>query len=86
MSHFALSALQQPTGLAYTTDGVRIDPSCITRSTQLGRTKPLAGPENTAVLIIRFDYFAVALANVAIVRSPINGKVMQHFANSMRSS
>jgi cytoskeletal protein CcmA (bactofilin family) len=46
MSHFALTALQQPTGLAYTTDGVRIDPSWITRSTQLGRTKPL---ENTAV-------------------------------------
>lgn len=33
MSHFALSALQQPTGLAYTTDNVRIDPSWIERST-----------------------------------------------------
>jgi cytoskeletal protein CcmA (bactofilin family) len=29
MSHFALSALQQPTGLAYTTDSVRIDPGWI---------------------------------------------------------
>jgi cytoskeletal protein CcmA (bactofilin family) len=29
MGHFALSALQQPTGLAYTTDGVRIDPGWI---------------------------------------------------------
>ena len=27
MSHFALSAIQRPTGLAYVTDGVRIDPS-----------------------------------------------------------
>jgi cytoskeletal protein CcmA (bactofilin family) len=27
MSHFALSALQQPAGLAYSTDNVRIDPS-----------------------------------------------------------
>ena len=27
MSHFALSAIQRPTGLAYATDGVRIDPS-----------------------------------------------------------
>ena len=26
MSHFALGALQQATGLAYTSDGVRIDP------------------------------------------------------------
>jgi cytoskeletal protein CcmA (bactofilin family) len=34
MSHFALSALQQPTGLAYTTDGVRIDPGWIGPSTQ----------------------------------------------------
>jgi cytoskeletal protein CcmA (bactofilin family) len=33
-SHFVLSALQQPTGLAYTTDGVRIDPSWIRSSTQ----------------------------------------------------
>ena len=32
-------------------------------------------PAKCGVLIIRFDYFAVA---VAIVRSPINGKVMQH--------
>jgi cytoskeletal protein CcmA (bactofilin family) len=42
-SHFALSALQQPTGLAYTTDSVRIDPGWIERSTQLGWTEPLAG-------------------------------------------
>lgn len=41
MSHFALSALQQPTGLAYTTDNVRIDPGWIEQSTQLGRM-PLA--------------------------------------------
>jgi Polymer-forming cytoskeletal len=41
MSHLALSALQQPTGLAYTTDNVRIDPGWIERSTQLGRM-PLA--------------------------------------------
>jgi cytoskeletal protein CcmA (bactofilin family) len=34
ISHFALSALQRPTGLAYATDGVRIDPSWIGRSTQ----------------------------------------------------
>jgi cytoskeletal protein CcmA (bactofilin family) len=34
MGHFALSALQRPTGLAYTTDGVRIDPSWIGPSTQ----------------------------------------------------
>jgi hypothetical protein len=34
MSHFALSALEQPTGLAYATDGVRIDPSWIMPSTQ----------------------------------------------------
>jgi hypothetical protein len=33
-SHFVLSALQQPTGLAYTTDGVRIDPSWIRSLTQ----------------------------------------------------
>jgi hypothetical protein len=32
----ALSALQQPTGLAYTTDNVRIDPDWIERSTHLG--------------------------------------------------
>jgi hypothetical protein len=31
ISHFALRALQQPTGLAYATDGVRIDPSWIGR-------------------------------------------------------
>src|SRR5262249_9885239 len=41
ISHFALSALQQPTGLAYTTDNVRIDPGWIERSTQL-RWTPLA--------------------------------------------
>jgi cytoskeletal protein CcmA (bactofilin family) len=34
ISHFALSALQRPTGLAYATDGVRIDPSWIGRSTE----------------------------------------------------
>jgi cytoskeletal protein CcmA (bactofilin family) len=34
MSHFALSALQQPTGLAYTSDGVRIDPGWIEVSTR----------------------------------------------------
>jgi cytoskeletal protein CcmA (bactofilin family) len=34
MSHFVLSALQQPTGLAYTTDGVRIDPVWIEPSTK----------------------------------------------------
>jgi cytoskeletal protein CcmA (bactofilin family) len=34
MGHFALSALQQPTGLAYTTDGIRIDPGWIEPSTQ----------------------------------------------------
>jgi len=34
ISHFALSALQRPAGLAYATDGVRIDPSWIGRSTQ----------------------------------------------------
>jgi cytoskeletal protein CcmA (bactofilin family) len=34
MSHFAVSALQQPTGRAYTTDGVRIDPGWIEPSTQ----------------------------------------------------
>jgi cytoskeletal protein CcmA (bactofilin family) len=34
MSHFVLSAIQRPTGLAYATDGVRIDPSWIERSTQ----------------------------------------------------
>jgi cytoskeletal protein CcmA (bactofilin family) len=34
MGHFVLSALQQPTGLAYTTYGVRIDPSWIRSSTQ----------------------------------------------------
>ena len=33
MGHFALSALQQATGLAYTTDNVRIDPDWIERST-----------------------------------------------------
>jgi cytoskeletal protein CcmA (bactofilin family) len=34
MSHFALSAIQRPTGLAYATDGVRIDPSWMERSIQ----------------------------------------------------
>jgi cytoskeletal protein CcmA (bactofilin family) len=34
MSHFALSALQQPAGLAYSTDNVRIDPSWTGPSTQ----------------------------------------------------
>src|SRR5215471_3332008 len=34
MGQFALSALQRPTGLAYTTDVVRIDPSWIGPSTQ----------------------------------------------------
>jgi cytoskeletal protein CcmA (bactofilin family) len=34
MSHFALSAIQRPTGLSYATDGVRIDPSWMERSTQ----------------------------------------------------
>jgi cytoskeletal protein CcmA (bactofilin family) len=34
MSHFVLSALQQPTGLAYITDGVRIDPVWIEPSTK----------------------------------------------------
>ena len=49
VSHFTLSALQRPTGLAYTTDNVRIDPGWIERSTQLGWTELLAGPESTAV-------------------------------------
>jgi cytoskeletal protein CcmA (bactofilin family) len=34
LSHFALSAIQQPTGLAYATDGVRINPSWMERWTQ----------------------------------------------------
>ena len=34
MSHFALRAIQRPTGLAFTTDGVRIDPSWMERPTQ----------------------------------------------------
>ena len=34
MSHFALSAIQRPTGLAYATDAVRVDPSWMERSTQ----------------------------------------------------
>jgi cytoskeletal protein CcmA (bactofilin family) len=34
ISHFALSVLQQPTGRAYTTDGVRIDRGWIEPSTQ----------------------------------------------------
>jgi cytoskeletal protein CcmA (bactofilin family) len=34
MSHFALGALQQATGLAYTSDGVRIDPGWIGPSTR----------------------------------------------------
>ena len=49
MSHFALTALQQPTGLAYTTGNVRIDGSWTERSTRLGWTEPPAGPESTAV-------------------------------------
>jgi cytoskeletal protein CcmA (bactofilin family) len=48
MGHFALSALQQATGLTYTTDNVRIDPGWMEGSTQLGWTEPLPGPE-TAV-------------------------------------
>jgi cytoskeletal protein CcmA (bactofilin family) len=34
MSHLALSAIQRPTGLAYATDGVRIDPSWMERWTR----------------------------------------------------
>jgi cytoskeletal protein CcmA (bactofilin family) len=34
MSHFALSAMQRPTGLAFAADAVRIDPTWIERSTQ----------------------------------------------------
>ena len=34
VSHFTLSAMQRPTGLAYATDGVRIDPSWMERPTQ----------------------------------------------------
>jgi len=34
ISHFALSAIQRPTGLAYATDGVRIDRSWMERWTQ----------------------------------------------------
>jgi cytoskeletal protein CcmA (bactofilin family) len=34
MSHLALSAIQRPTGLAYATDAVRIDPSWMERSIQ----------------------------------------------------
>jgi len=49
MSYFALSALQQPTGLAYTTDNVRIDPGWMERSTQLGWTELLPGRESSAV-------------------------------------
>jgi cytoskeletal protein CcmA (bactofilin family) len=45
MAHFALSALQQATGRAYTTDNVRIDPGWMERSTQHGRSEPLPGPE-----------------------------------------
>jgi cytoskeletal protein CcmA (bactofilin family) len=49
MSHFALSALQQPTGLAYTIHNVRINPGWIERSAQLGWTEPRAGLESTAI-------------------------------------
>jgi cytoskeletal protein CcmA (bactofilin family) len=49
MGHFVLSALQQPTGLAYTTDNVRIDPGWMERSTQVSWTELLPGPESTAV-------------------------------------
>src|SRR5262249_47990467 len=49
MGHFALSALQQPTGLAYTADNVRIDSGWMERSTQLGWTELLPSPESTAV-------------------------------------
>jgi hypothetical protein len=45
VTHFALSALQQPAGR----DSVRIDPGRIERSTLLGSTEPLAGLESTAV-------------------------------------
>jgi cytoskeletal protein CcmA (bactofilin family) len=48
ISHFALSALQRPTG-AYTADNVRIDPGWMERSTQLSWTELLPGPESTAV-------------------------------------
>jgi len=34
MSHLAISVLQRPTGVAYPTDGVRIDPVWIEPSTQ----------------------------------------------------
>jgi cytoskeletal protein CcmA (bactofilin family) len=34
LSHFALGAIQRPTGLAYANDGVRIDPNWMERSTQ----------------------------------------------------
>src|SRR5262245_17603149 len=49
LSHFALGVLQQPTGLAYTADNVRIDPGWMERSTRLGRTERLPGPESTTV-------------------------------------
>jgi cytoskeletal protein CcmA (bactofilin family) len=49
MSHLALSTLQEPTGLAHTTDNVRIDPGWMDRSTQLGATELLLGPQSTAV-------------------------------------
>jgi len=49
MSHLTLGTLQEPTGLAYTTDNVRIDPGWTDRSTQLGATELLLGPESTAV-------------------------------------
>src|SRR5262249_26151540 len=49
LSHFALGVLQQPTGLAYTADNVRIDPGWMERSTRLGWTERLPGPESTTV-------------------------------------
>jgi cytoskeletal protein CcmA (bactofilin family) len=49
LSHFAISALQRPTGLAYTADNVRIDPSWVERSTQLGWTEPPPSPESGAI-------------------------------------
>ena len=49
MSYLALGTLQEPTGLAYTTGNVRIDPGWMDRSTQLGATELLLGPESTAV-------------------------------------
>jgi cytoskeletal protein CcmA (bactofilin family) len=48
ISHFALSALQQPTGLAFTTDNVRLDPGWM-ESTQLGWTELPPSPKSIAV-------------------------------------